>query len=89
MQKIMIFILLLSFSTGNYAKSRALKCPYGFIQTGDLKFTVLEKCGEPLQVDKISGDNDLKIERATYKINKWVYSFLFRAGRLDYIERSK
>ena len=66
-----------------------LKYQSGFVQTGDLKFIVLEKCGEPLQIEKISGEDDLKIERVTYKINKWVYSFLFRAGRLDSIERSK
>ena len=83
----MALILLLSFSAGSYAETRAVKCRYGFVQKGDLKFKVLEKCGEPLEIEKISGDDEMKTERVTYKINNLYYSFLFYAGELNKIER--
>ena len=89
MKKIAILILLFSFSMVSHATPKTLKCSNGFVKVNDLKFAVLKKCGEPIQVDVISGDNDFKTERLTFKVNRVFYSFLFYAGKLKEIERIK
>lgn len=90
MKKIITALLLLSVSSISYAGGlNALKCKKGFARLGDLRYEVSDKCGQPLQIDKISGDNDITTERATHKVSGWIYSFLYVGGTLKEIKRLK
>ncbi len=84
-----VFLLLIMVASTAFAGSRTVKCGQGFARTGDLKYEVVEKCGDPLQIEKVSGDDNIKIERATYKISGWIYSFLYVGGAVDSITRLK
>lgn len=89
MKKIIILSLLVLFSAGSHAKLRAIKCQSGFAKVEDLKYEIVSNCGEPLMIERVSGNDDIKIERATYNVNGWIYDFIYRAGMLVEITRLK
>lgn len=63
------------------APAPAMRCGSDLVQTGDYKFEVLDKCGEPDQKELVGysinrrGDREMKIEQ-------WIYG---PAGGLYYI----
>jgi len=90
MKKILILVVSLLFiSTVSAASSRSVvKCSGGMIHLGDLRYEVDDKCGEALQVDRVSGDDDIRVDRSTYKIKGSLYNLLFEGGELVSIKRA-
>lgn len=89
MKKVITLSLLVLFSAGSYAKPSAIKCQGGFVKVDDLKYEINSKCGEPLMIERISGNDDIKVERAVYKVNGSIYDFIYSAGALTEITRVK
>jgi len=87
MGKIILFLVLAMVAIDGVAKAKAVKCNSGFLRVSDLKYKVVKSCGEPLSIETISGDDDIKVERATYQINGWVYDIIYRAGTVRQITR--
>ena len=90
MKKIFILaVSLLFISTVNAASSRSVvKCSGGMIHLGDLRYEVDSKCGEALYIDRVSGDDDIRVDRGTYKIKRTMYNLLFKGGVLVSIKRA-
>ena len=89
MKKLIILSLIALFSANSHAKSGTVKCSKGFAKVDNLKYEVVSNCGEPLMIEQVSGNNDIKVERATYEISGWIYDFIYRAGKLIEINRLK
>ena len=88
MKKILGLTLAILVSTSVHAGRSAVKCQGGMIHVNDLKYEVNEKCGEPLQIDRVSGDDDIRIENATYKVRNTIYNIIYRGGKVAKIERA-
>lgn len=80
--------LVILFSSSAHAGRSKARCSGGIIALNDLKYEVNQKCGDPLQTEKISGDDDIRIDSATYKIKGTIYNILFRGGKVARIERA-
>lgn len=89
MKNIIALSVLVLFSFNAHANSSSVKCSNGFAKIDDLKFEVVSQCGEPIMIETVSGADSLKIERATYEINGWIFDFIYRAGKLIEINRLK
>ena len=63
-------ILIVLFVTVN--PSRALRCGTNLVNVGDLKFEVLNRCGEPLSKELL-GFKLTDGKRREFKIEQWVY----------------
>lgn len=43
-------------------------CDGGWITQGDDKFDVIQRCGQPLMTDVVSGDQSPKVEKLAYQL---------------------
>lgn len=89
MFKSILFTALLFTASANAADLRALSCDKGHARLGDEKFKVIEKCGEPVMKEVLSGDNRNKVEQYIYKKNRMTYSMIFASGILQEITSVK
>lgn len=77
------------------APATALRCGSDLVNEGDLKFQVLQVCGEPLSREFIgfsespargSREFELLLEEWIYPINSFYYRLIFEGNRLIRIE---
>ena len=68
----------------NYADQSSYRCSGGIVAIGDLDRTVLDKCGDPLEVGQTSGGyNEVYIYK--FGQSKFMYYFAFLHGKLQRI----
>ncbi len=68
----------------NMADQSSYRCRGGIVAIGDLDRTVLDKCGEPIEVASISGGyNEVYIY--SFGRSKFMYYFAFLHGKLQRI----
>ena len=70
----------------------AIRCGNNLVRTGDFKYEVLERCGEPNSMENVgytlnvNGNRELKIEHWIYgPWNGFYYVLVFEGGIIDKI----
>ncbi len=100
MWRILSLSLLLLASTNNYA----MRCAFGLISSGDLKYDVERKCGQPLSKDAWTestllydpwgfpnGEHTVTYERWVYQRSSadFRYELIFDGGRIMEIRTNR
>lgn len=67
-------------------------CKGGWITQGDDKFLVIQRCGQPLMTDVISGSDERKVEKLAYQLGNSKTAPLtivtVTAGKVSKLERT-
>lgn len=87
MRKVILMVVIATLSTSLYARQgKSVRCSNGLAMLDDYLYEVNQKCGAPLQVYDVNGSDDIKIERALYKINGKLYNLTYVGGKLTKID---
>lgn len=83
-----LFLLLMLFLGPQIADAESLFCGNSLISPGDTKVDVLEKCGQPLLIEILSGSDEQKIEQWFYRTGprKFQRLLTFKGFKLTRIE---
>ena len=84
-----LILIMVCLFTAVSTQAGSFKCGTKLVQPGDGKVVVLDRCGEPLFKEVISGEDQFKVEQWTYKARgyrSFVRILTFQGGRLSRIE---